>query len=69
MDDLLTLTQASQEFHIKRNTLSNYVWRGRLPARKEFTELGQPYYLVKRGDISTLLQSLSKSTRKPHRGA
>lgn len=64
----LTLSEVAKEFRIKRSTINNYVWRGRLPARKEFTELGVPYYLVKRGDVSRLLASLPKNVRKPHRG-
>lgn len=53
----ITLSQAASEFHIKRGTLNNWVWRGLIPSRKEFGELGIEYYMVRRGEITKFLQS------------
>src|SRR5690348_728948 len=44
----LTLSQAAKEFKINRGTLNNWLHQGKIPARKEFGELGIQYYLVKR---------------------
>jgi hypothetical protein len=59
----LTLSQVAAEFHINRNSLNVWVWSGKIPARKDITELGVPYYLVKRGDVSQFLYNRRKFGR------
>lgn len=63
----LTLSQVAAEFRIKRSTLNVWVWSGKLPSRPEYTELGVKYYLVRRGEVSKLLQSRSKQGRPLNR--
>lgn len=53
----LTVSEAAKEFRIKRGTLNNWIWQGKIPARKAFGELGIEYYLVKRGEIANFLQN------------
>lgn len=64
-DDMeeLTVSQASKEFHINRKTINHYILAGKLPAHKEFSELGTPYWLFTRGALSRLLHSLPKRGR------
>jgi hypothetical protein len=64
-DDMeeLTLSQIAKEFHINRGTLNNWVYRGRIPARKEFSDLGIQYYLIRRGEITKFLQNRRKFGR------
>lgn len=56
----LTLSQVSQEFHLNRKTLNIWVRAGKIASRKEITELGVPYYLVRRGAVSQFLNNRSK---------
>lgn len=55
----LTLSQIAQEFRIKRGTLNNWVRDGVLQGRKEFTEVGTTFWLIKRGEVERVLQSRS----------
>lgn len=57
MEEELTLSQIHQEFHINRGTLNNWLHQKKIPARKELSELGIEYYLVKRGEITKFLQN------------
>lgn len=59
----ITLSQAAEEFHIKRKTLNIWVWSGKIPARKDITELGVPYYMVQRGAVSQFLHDRTKRGR------
>lgn len=59
----ITLSQAAEEFHIKRKTLNSWVWSGKIPSRKDVTELGVPYYMVQRGAVSQFLRNKPKMGR------
>ena len=50
----LTLSEVALEFHINRGTINNWVNDGKLPVSKHYTELGQMYYKVKRGEVTKL---------------
>lgn len=55
----LTLSQISQEFRINRGTLNNWVRDGILKGRKQYTEIGTEFWLIKRGEIERVLQNRS----------
>lgn len=59
----LTLSQISQEFRINRGTLNNWVNDGILKGRKEHTELGTPFWLIRRGEVERVLQNRPKTGR------
>jgi predicted site-specific integrase-resolvase len=59
----LTLSQIAQEFRINRGTLNNWMNDGILKGRKEFTEVGTSFWLVRRGEVERVLQSRSKTGR------
>lgn len=59
----LTISQASKEFGIKRHTLNNWIGAGKIPSRMEHSDLGVPYRLVRRGEITKYLQNRRKFGR------
>jgi len=61
----LTLSEAAAEFRINRGTLNNWVYgsKPKLTGIPHYTELGQLYYTVRRGDITKLLQSKTNNGR------
>lgn len=63
MEEYIPLSQASREFKVKHSTLTVWVWAGKIPSRVEFSDLGQKYYMVKRGEVSKFLANRPKRGR------
>jgi hypothetical protein len=63
MEEELTLSQVAKEFRLNRSTLNVWVWAGKIPSRLDHTELGVPYYWVKRGEVSKFLANRPKRGR------
>ena len=63
MEEYIPLSQASREFKVKHSTLTVWVWADKIPSRTEFSDLGQKYYLVKRGDVANFLANRPKRGR------
>lgn len=63
VDEELTASQIEEEYGVKHNTVNKWIRAKRIPARKEFNELGMEYYKVRRGDFDTFLRSRSKRGR------
>lgn len=59
----LTISQAAREFKINRKSLNVWVHSKKIPARKETSELGMEYWLVKRGDVAKFLTRPKKPGR------
>lgn len=59
----LTLSQIAKEFHLNRSSLNVWVSSGKLPSRLDYTELGVPYRLVRRGAVSQFLHNRPKRGR------
>lgn len=64
MDEELTISQIAREFKVARYTVNRWVWSGKLPARKEFGELGIEYWVVKRSEVEKVLTNLSQDGRR-----
>lgn len=59
----LTISQASQEFRINRGTITNWLYLGKIPSRMKYDELGVPYRVVARGEITKYLQNKTNNGR------
>lgn len=60
----LTLSQISKEFKINRGTLNNWMNDGIMTGRKEITEIGTYFWLVRRGEVERVLQNRSNMGRR-----
>lgn len=63
MDEELTLRAIAKEFHLNLGTLRNWVSDGLVTTRKQTSELGVDYHVVKRSEITKVLQNRRKVGR------
>lgn len=62
--EYLMISQAAKEFGISRDSLKVWIWSGQIPAKKELSDIGLEYYLVRRGDVATFLANRPNRGRK-----
>ncbi len=63
MEEYIMLSQAAKEYKLNLGTLRNWVNDKKLPTKKELSDLGIYYHVVRRRDLETLLQNRSKVGR------
>lgn len=63
MDEFIMISQAAREFKISRASLNYWTRTGQIQARKELSDMGFEYWLVRRGAVANFLANRPKRGR------